>query len=98
DRKNAEVARVFSLLHEHAEPSDRVILVANPDPMTAPPQRAGSVTPEALEFLQRLGVNVITGPQLFSLWTIAQQESARAQKSVERLHAQDGGMYVLPTV
>lgn len=98
DRKHAEVAKAFSLLHEHAEPSDRVVLVTNPDPMTPPPQRAASVTAEALEFLQRLGVNVMTGPQLFSLWTIAQQEATRAQKYVERLHAQDGGMYVLPTV
>jgi hypothetical protein len=95
-RKSAEVASVFGLLHEHAEATDRVVLVANVDPMTAPPQRAENVSSEALEFLQRLGVNLVTGPVLFALWTLSLQESSRAQKLVERLHAQDGSIYTLP--
>jgi hypothetical protein len=97
ERKSAEVARVFGLLHEHAEPTDRVVLVANIDPMVPPPQRVDPVTPDALAFLQRLGVNIVTGPLMFALWSLSLQESNRAQKCVDRLHAQDGGAYALPT-
>ena len=97
ERRSGEVARLFSLLHEHAEPADRVVLVANVDPMVPPPQRVDPVTPDALAFLQRLGVNIVTGPLMFGLWTLSLQESNRAQKCVDRLHAQDGGAYSLPT-
>jgi hypothetical protein len=96
DRKSREVARAFALLHEHAEPADRVVLAANVNVMRPPAERGDCATPEALEFLKRLGINIVTGPQLFSLWTLSQQEPARAQKSVERLYAQDGGLYTIP--
>jgi hypothetical protein len=97
NRKSTEVARAFALLHEHAEPDDRVVLAANVNAMRPPAERGETVTPEALEFLERLGVNVVSGPLLFSLWTLSLQEPVRAQKAVERLHAQDGGLYTMST-
>jgi len=97
NRKSQEVARAFALLHEHAEPDDRVVLAANVNAMRPPAERGEIVAPEALDFLERLGVNVVSGPLLFSLWTLSLQEPVRAQKAVERLHAQDGGLYTMPT-
>ena len=94
-RKSADVARVFATVQD-AEPTDRVVLVANVEPMTPPPSRADAVMPEALDVLQRLGVNIVTGPVLFSIWSFAVQEASRAQKCIDRLHTQDGGVYTLP--
>jgi hypothetical protein len=94
-RKSPDVARAFSAVQD-AEPTDRVVLVANVEPMTPPASRADAVTADGLEVLQRLGVNIVTGPLLFQIWTFGVQEASRAQKCVDRLHAQDGGVYSLP--
>src|SRR4029079_4927573 len=60
-RKSPDVARVFSAVQD-AEPTDRVVLVANVEPMTPPAARADAVTSDGIDVLQRLGVNIVTGP------------------------------------
>jgi len=93
DRKSPDVARAFALLQEHAQPGDRVVLALNVNAMRPPAERGESVTSDGLDLLERLGINVVTGPALFSLWTLSQQEPTRVQKSIDRLYAQDGGLY-----
>jgi len=96
-KKSPELAHVFQLLHEIAGDTDRVVLLANPSPTTPPAGRPEAVTAEALDFLQRLAVNVVTGPTLFALWTMSLQDRSRVHAYVERLHGQDGGMFQAPT-
>ena len=97
DKKSAEIAQVFKMLHEVAGEHDRVVLVTNGDRMHQPADRAESLTPEALKMLQRLGANCITAPTLFKMWSLAGQDVDRARKYVERLHEQDGGAFTLPS-
>jgi hypothetical protein len=87
---------VFSMLNETAEATDRVVLVANSSPEARPSERVAPVGPEALDLLQRMAVNVLTGPSVFALWLLSLDEKDRARKIVERLHDQDGGVFQLP--
>ncbi len=96
-KRAPELAHVFRMLHELAEDTDRVVLVTNTHPSARPADRPGSITPEALNLLNRLGTNVLTGPTLFALWTLLLQDGNRAHTSVERLYKQDGGMFSLST-
>ena len=95
-RKSPELARVFQLVHEAAEATDRVIFVTNVNPTAPPAGREAQVTHEALNLLERLAVNVLTGPTLFGLWRLSLEDKDRAHRFVERLHEQDGGMFLLP--
>ena len=95
-KKGADLARVFQVLQEVATESDRVVLVVNSDPGTPPPERDGSITPDALSFLRRMGVSHVQAPTLFALWTLALQDPDRARAQIERLHAQDGGTFDIP--
>ena len=95
-KKSGEVARVFQMLHEVAEPSDRVVLVTNGHAATKPADRQDDLGAEALELLRRMGANILPGPTLFALWTLWLQDAERARSYVERLHEQDGGLFVLP--
>jgi hypothetical protein len=97
DKKSAEIAQVFKMLHEVAGEHDRVVLVANGDRMRQPADRPAPLSPEALKMLQRLGANCVTAPTLFRLWSLSGQDTDRARKYVERLHEQDGGMFTLTT-
>jgi hypothetical protein len=97
-KKGTEVAHVFEMLHEHAEETDRVVLVTNADPVARPSERSATVGPEALNLLQRLGANVLPGPTLFALWMLSFEDRERAHKLVERLHEQDGGVFEVPTI
>jgi hypothetical protein len=63
-----------------------------------PSERAETVGPEALNLLQRLGANVVTGPTVFALWMLSLDDRDRARKLVERLHEQDGGVFELPAI
>jgi hypothetical protein len=97
DKKSAELAHVFRMLHEFAGDHDRVVLVTNGDRMKQPTVRSEYVTPDALKLLQRMGANVVTGPTLFNLWELSLQDRERAFKYVGRLHEQDGGTFDLPS-
>lgn len=96
-KKSSELTDVFQLINETAEPTDRVVLVTNASPESKPADRTTAIGPEALELLQRLGANVLTGPSLFALWLMSLDEKDRARKLVERLHDQDGGLFQMPS-
>ena len=96
-KKSPELTQVFLMLNEVAETSDRVVLVTNSTPETQPSERAAYLGPEALDLLERLGANVMTGPSVFALWLLSLDDKDRARNFVERLHDQDGGMFEVPT-
>lgn len=91
EKKSPELASVFKLVHEIAHADDRVVLVTNTDRSAPPKGRPSSVTQEAGDLLERLGVNVLPTTTLFGLWMISLQEPQRARAYLEKLHAQDGG-------
>ncbi len=95
-RRSPELANVFQLLHEDAANGDRVVLVANHNPATRPAERGEGVDGEALSLLKRLGANYMAGATVFALWSLSLQDRARARDMVDRLHTQDGGVFVLP--
>jgi hypothetical protein len=95
-KRDPELAHVFKMVQEFAEDNDRVILAANANPSVRPADRKEPLAPEALDLLQRMGANVLTGPALFALWTLSLKDVNRAHTWVERLHEQDGGMFQMP--
>jgi hypothetical protein len=97
DKKSAEIAHVFRLLHEFAGEKDRVVLIANGDRLNQPSDRSAHVSADALKLLQRMGANCVAAPTLFKLWGLSVQDLEKARAHVGRLHEQDGGMYVLPS-
>ena len=97
-RRDPELAQVFHMLHELAADGDRVVLVANPDPNTRPADRAPAVDADALALLKRLGANFLPSATLFALWPLSLQDRPHAHSFVERLHAQDGGVFVSPAL
>jgi hypothetical protein len=76
---------------------DRVVFVANNDPATPPADRPDPVLPDALDVLHRMGVDVVTTTTLFRLWRLSLEDQEKAWKALERLHAQDGGPFVMPS-
>jgi hypothetical protein len=96
EKKSVELAQVFQMLHELAGSDDRVVLLANNDRNTRPVDRPDPITPDAVAFLQRLGANFVSAPTLFKLWIVLQQDPKKARAYVDRLHAQDGGSFLLP--
>jgi hypothetical protein len=94
-KKGAELAQVFRLLHEVAGDADRVVLVLNTEPETPPADRAPAMTAEAATFLRRMGVSYLSGATIFGLWKMSLQDPSRARTHVERLFAQDGGLFEL---
>ena len=97
-KRSTEISRVFQTLHETAEDGDRVVLVTNSDREIRPADRPESASPEAIDMLQRLGVNIMTGPTLFGLWMLSLDDRDRAQLYAKRLHEQNGGLFALPRV
>lgn len=97
-KKDPALAHVFHMLHEQADDADRVVLVVNSDPGTRPADRLEPMGPEALNLLSRMGANVLPAPTLFVLWSMSLQDHDRARSYVERLHGQDGGTFVLPSL
>ena len=95
-KNDPELAQLFRLVQEVAEETDRVALVANGDPQIPPADRPETVGAEALALVNRLGVNVLSGSVMFSIWSISQQEKERARGCLDRLHAQDGGAFTIP--
>jgi len=97
-KKSPDIAAAFQMLHELGGDHDRAVLVANPHAMMPPSTRPEAFTPEALAMLKRLGVNVLSGPGAFQLWSLALQDPERATRLLDRLHEQDGGPFVVPPV
>jgi hypothetical protein len=89
-----DLSYAFQIM-QRAEDHDRVALLANVDPGTPPSERPDPVMPDALKVVQRMGLNVVEASTLFGMWRISLQDPARAHKLLERLHAQDGGVFVL---
>jgi hypothetical protein len=96
-RIDEELTRGFQAV-QAAEAGDRVVLVGNPDPMLPPAQRPQPALPDALSMLERMGINVATGPILFALWRLSHEDQAKARKALDRLHEQDGGLFSLAPV
>jgi len=95
-KRSTEISRVFQTLHETAEDGDRVVLVANGDREIRPADRPEAASPDALDLLRRLGVNMLTGPTVFGLWMLSLDERERARSYAKRLHEQDGGVFAIP--
>jgi hypothetical protein len=95
-RRGADLALLFKLLHETADDADRVVLVANIEPGTRPPDRRDAIEPDAVTFLARLGANFLPAPELFGLWSLSLRDRVRARALVDTLHAQDGGVFRVP--
>jgi hypothetical protein len=93
EKKSPDLAHVFQMLHEVANDDDRIVLVANTDPATRPADRRDPIDAEAMKLLRRLGANLLLAPTLFAVWTLSLQDRDRARSSIERLHAQDGGLF-----
>jgi hypothetical protein len=94
-KADEQLARAFQAL-QRASADDRVVLVANNEPAARPAERADPLLPDALDVLQRMGVGVVTTATLFRLWRLSFEDSKKARQAIDRLHAQDGGMFVLP--
>jgi hypothetical protein len=94
-KSDEELAQVFRAV-QLAAGNDRVVYVANNDPATPPADRPDSVLPEALDVLHKIGANVVTTATLFRLWRLSLEDQQKARKILERLHAQDGGLFVVP--
>lgn len=95
-RKSPEIAHVFRLLHEDAEGHDHVVFVSNSEPGVRPADRQNAITPEAQEFLARLGASHVTASTLFAIWKLSLEERERAREQVQRLHKHAGGSFELP--
>lgn len=93
ERKSHDVAEAFRMLQEFGGEHDRAVLIANPHSTIAPAARPEGIAPDALAILKRLGVNVLYGPSVFQVWTLALQDPERASRLVDRLHEQDGGVF-----
>lgn len=97
-KKSAELAHVFRILHEVAGGDDRVVLIVNSDRATRPKDRTEAIAPDALSLLARMGANVLTAPTLFALWMLSLQDQNRARAQIGQLHAQDGGAFLPATL
>jgi hypothetical protein len=95
EKTDQELAWAFQAV-QFAAQSDRVVFVVNNDPTTPPPGRPDPFLPDALGVLQRMGVDVVTTATLFKLWRLWLEDQQKARKVLERLHALDGGPFVIP--
>jgi hypothetical protein len=95
-KTDEELAQVFRAV-QFASGNDRVVFVVNNDPATPPANRPDPGLPDALGVLQKMGVDVVTGPTLFRLWRLWYEDQPKARKFLERLHAQDGGLFLIPS-
>jgi hypothetical protein len=95
EKTNEELAQAFQAV-QFAAPDDRVVFVANNEPATPSGERPDPVLPDALAVLHRMGVGVVTTTTLFKLWRLSLDDQQKARQALDRLHAQDGGPFVLP--
>ena len=95
-KTDEELAQAFRAV-QLASANDRAVFVANNDPATPPADRPDPVLPDALGVLQRMGVAVVTAATLFRLWRLWHEDQQKAQKALDRLHTQDGGLFTIPS-
>jgi hypothetical protein len=93
-QKSSEALTHAFQLVQVAGDRDRVVIVASNDPETPPAQRPDPVRPDAMQVLQRMGVNVATTGALVGLWRLSFSDPQRVRTLLDRLHAQDGGAFV----
>ena len=96
EKTDEELAHAFRAV-QFASVNHRVVFVVNNDPATPPADRPDPALPDALGVLQRMGVDVVTTATLFRLWRLWYEDQPKARKALERLHAQDGGPFVIPS-
>ncbi len=94
-RTHEELARAFQAV-QFADANDRVVLVASNDPATPPADRPDPISADALGIAERMGVDVVSTVTLFRLWRLSFEDQQKARTTLERLHAQDGGPFVVP--
>jgi len=58
--------------------------------------RAEGIEPDAVALLKRMGANFLASPSLFRLWILSLHDAERGRTYVQRLHAQDGGIFIPP--
>ena len=97
EKRHPELAAAFQILHQTAGDEDRVVLVASPHRDLPPASRPEPLAADALTLVTRMGVNVVTTATLFALWNLSMQDAPRGRTLMERLHAQDGGVFRIPT-
>jgi hypothetical protein len=97
-KKSPDLVSVFQTLSEQAGDHDRVVLASNNYLMQDAGARAKGeeIASDALDLVQRMGVNFVTTTTLFGIWSISLHDVNRARAQFERLHAQNGGTFVLP--
>ena len=95
EKRNEDLAHSFQAV-QFAGPSDRVVLVVNTNSATPPTDRPDPILPDALAVLQKIGVDVLTTVTLFRLWRLSLDDQQKARRELDRLHAQDGGQFLLP--
>jgi hypothetical protein len=95
-KTDQELAQAFQAV-QFAGANDRVVFVAGNDPATPPAGRPDAVRPDALGVLHRMGVDVVTTATLFRLWRLSYEDQQKARKTLDRLHEQDGGLFVIPS-
>ncbi len=95
-KTDEELAQAFRAV-QLASANDRVVFVPNNGPATPPAERPDPVLPDALGVLQRMGVAVVTTVTLFRLWRLWYEDQPKARKFLERLLAEDGGLFTIPS-
>lgn len=91
-KTNEELTRSFQAV-QHAGEKDRVVLVVNSYPTRPPADRPTHILPDALDVLQKMGVNVVTTVTLFRLWRQSLENQQKAHQALDYLYQQDGGQF-----
>ena len=94
-KTNEDLARSFQAV-QFAGTNDRVVLIVNNHPAIPPANRPDPILPDALDILQRMGVDVLTTVTLFKLWRLSIENQQKARQALDHLHAQNGGQFLLP--
>ena len=95
-RKDPEVARLFRLLHEEADDTDRVVLITNTEPDKPLIDRGETLAPDALAFLARMGTGHVASSTLFAIWKLWLGDPGLARAQIERLYTAPPGTFDLP--
>lgn len=94
DKTGEGITRAFQAV-QFAQDGDCVVFVAHTQAAAPPAERADAVLPDALALLERMGVVVVATATIFRLWRLSLEDPLKARKALDRLHEQDGGLFVL---
>jgi hypothetical protein len=94
-KTHEDLVRAFQVV-QIAGADDRVVFVTNNDPATPPAERPDALSSDARDMLRSIGVGVVTTATLFRLWRLAFEDERKVRTALERLHAQNGGPFVIP--